>query len=324
MKEGKRIQAVLLLAAISVAAASQGTIVTGIVKDNRDVPVTGVTVCQVNTTNCTASDMNGIFHLLLEPGKDMNLKAECLGFSPVEVVINESTSLPVTITLKPAWISDDMFSNESYKNSSRASSVRSTLGVDVVLSDFSMFEPELGTHNTEVMDYFSVVGPELGASLSGISFGLGCGFGYSYKDDYDTLIVDLNNTQWKLNLGYDLISSYRLRATPFVSFRWLRYRLQNYPGERKISLAEYLSEKDIDLRFNQTIAVAGLNLEYIIYSGAPVGSDFWSIGLTGGYALKLNRSPWVFSKGNRIITGNEIGLKHLTFGLSVSFYTNIR
>jgi len=324
MEIRKRTQALLLLAAVSVAAIAQGTVVTGIIQDDRDVPVTGATICQVNTSNCTAADMNGIFHLLLEQGKEMSLQVECLGFNPVEIVIDESTSIPVRVTLIPTFIPGEMFVDDKLQDDVPASVVRSTLGLDAVFTDFSEFAPALGTYNTEVMDYFAVIGPGMGASFSGFSFGIGLGFGYSYKNDYDTLIVDLNNTMYKLNLGYDIVSSRRMRITPFVSLRWLRIRLENYPEERKITLGEYLSKRDVDLRFNQTIAVAGLNIEYIMYSGAPGNSDFWSVGLAGGYAGKMNRTPWVYSRGNRIMTDNTIGLNHLTFGLSVSYYTIIR
>jgi len=324
MKIMKRMQTLLLMAAISVAAKAQGTVVTGIIQDDRAVPITGATVCQVNTSNCTAADMNGLFHLLLEADREMNLKVECLGFNPVEVVIDGSTSFPVRVTLIPSFSTGEMFADDKYQDDVPASVLRSTLGLDAVFTDFSEFAPELGTHNTKVMDYFAVIGPGMGASLSGFSFGIGLGIGYSYKNDYDTLIVDLNYTMYKLNLGYDVVSSRRMRITPFVSLRWLRIRLENYPEERKITLGQYLSERDIDLRFNQTIAVAGLNIEYIMYSGAPGNSDFWSFGLAGGYAAKLNRTPWVYSRGNRIMTDNKIGLNHLTFGLGVSYYTIIK
>jgi len=97
----------------------------------------------------------------------------------------------------------------------------------------------------------------------------------------------------------------------------------NYPAERQISLPNYLSERDIDIRFNQTIAVAGLNMEYIMYSAPGLG-DYWSIGAEAGYAVKLNRTPWVYSKGNRLMTDRQIGLNHLTVGLGVSYYTIFR
>ncbi len=324
MEIRKRTQALLLMAAVSGAAMAQGTVVTGIVQDDRNVPITGATVCQINTSNCTAADRNGIFHLLLEQGEEMNLQVKCLGFNPVEVALDESTAFPVRVTLIPAFLPGEIFGDESYYNDLRVSLLRSTMGLDALFTDFTEFVPELGTHNTEVMDYFAVIGPELGARLSGFSFGIGLGLGYSYKNNYDTLIVDLNNTMFKMNLGYDIVSSRRMRVTPFVSLRWLRFCLENYSGERKITLGEYLSERDINLRFNQTIAVAGLNIEYLMYSGAPGNSDFWSFGLAGGYAAKLNRIPWVYSRGNRIMTDNTIGLSHLTFGLSVSYYMIIR
>ena len=88
MAMAPRFFAVTLLTAFSLVTAGQGTVVTGIIKDNRNVPIVGTTVCQVNTSNCTAADMNGIFHLLLVPGRDMSLKIECLGFNPAEVVID--------------------------------------------------------------------------------------------------------------------------------------------------------------------------------------------------------------------------------------------
>lgn len=324
MRMAARIFAVTLLAAVSIGAAAQGTVVTGVIRDNRDVPIVGATACQVNTSNCTAADMNGIFHLLLEPDRDMSLKVECLGFNPVEVVIDESTVYPLEINLTPIYIPDEMFLDDSYSDLRKKVIMRSSLTMDAVFSDFEEFTPALGSHNTDLMRYFAVIGPELGASFSGVCFGLGIGMGYSYQDDLDTISVDLNNTLYKLSIGYDLVNSRRVRITPLLSARWLRYRLLNYPGDRKISLSRYLDERDIDLRFNQTIAVAGLNLEYLMYSGMQGQSDYWSFGIAGGYAVKLNRNPWIWSRGNRVMTDHSIGLNPLTFSLTVSYYNIAR
>jgi len=324
MEIRKRILLLLLLAVTAIGAAAQGTVVTGIIKDNRDVPIGGATACQVNTSNCTAADINGIFHLLLEPGRDMNLKVECLGFNPVEVVIEESTVYPLEINLTPIYLPDELFLDDSNSDLKNKVIMRSSLTMDAVFSDFEEFTPALGSHNTDLMRYFAVIGPELGASFSGVYFGLGIGMGYSYQDDLDTISVDLNNTLYRLTVGYDLVNSGRIRITPHFSARWLRYRLLNYPGDRKISLTRYLDERDIDLRFNQTIAVAGLNLEYLMYSGMHGRGDYWSFGIAGGYAVKLNRNPWVWSRGNRVMTDNSIGLNPLTFSLTVSYYNIVR
>ncbi len=140
-------------------------------------------------------------------------------------------------------------------------------------------------------------------------------------NEHDSLAIDLNNTLYKLILGYDVVNSSRIRMTPVLSVNWLKFRLQNYPDERRVPLENYLADREIDLRFNQVVAMAGLNLEYKFYSGINGMSDYWSLGIYGGYAVKLNRKPWIRSDGNRITTDNEIRLKPFTAGISVSFYT---
>lgn len=311
----------MALAAVTLIAPSQGKVVTGIVKDNRDVPIVGARVCQVNSTNCTVADMNGIFHLLLEPDKEMSLNVTCLGFNPAEAEISDTTAFPVTISLTPMYFPEETFSNDFADYTDPDLIARSALSLDILMSDFSEFTSLLGSFNTDVMDYFAVTGPELGASFPRLYVGLGLGMGYSYKDDIDTVVVDLNNTQFKLNLGYDLISSHRIRMTPMISLRWLKFRLRNYSSERKVPLQTYLQEKETDLRFNQTAAVIGLNLEYLMYSGNAGVGDHWSVGIFGGYAMKLNRKPWIWSDGNRITTDRAIRLDPFTAGISISFYS---
>jgi len=313
-----------ILAAAPLTAAAQGMVVSGVIKDNRDIPITGTTVCQVNTSNCTVSDRNGLFHMLLEQGKDMILMVECLGFNPVEVVIDESTVFPLTVNLTPMYIPDEAFSNVEYDHNASGTIMRSSLTMDAFFTDFTEFTPYIGSHNTDLMTFFSAAGPELGASFSRVYFGLGLGMGYGYKDDNDTLTIDISNTSYKLSLGYDLISSRRIRLTPTVSARWLRCRLQNYPGDRKIPLTTYLTERDIDLRFNQVVAVAGLNLEYLLYSGTAGKGDYWSVGLAGGYTVRINQTPWVYSRGNRLITDRQVGVSPLAISLSISYYTIVK
>ncbi|MBE0677723.1 MAG: hypothetical protein IH592_03050, partial [Bacteroidales bacterium] len=135
MELKKRLATILLLASLSLPAVAQDAVVTGIIRDNRDVPIVGATICQVNTSNCTAADMNGIFHLLLEQGKEMNLQAECLGFNPVEVVIDESTAYPLKITLTPVYIPDDLFPDDSYNEYGNGVIMRSSLTMDAIFTD---------------------------------------------------------------------------------------------------------------------------------------------------------------------------------------------
>jgi len=324
METGKLICITLVLAAVEIAAAAQGTAVTGVVKDNRDVAITGATVCQVNTANCTTSDRNGLFHLVFEQEKSSSLMVECPGFNPAEVVIDESTAYPVIVNLTPMYFSEGAFTDDEYDHISGSVIMRSSLTLTAVFTDFSEFTPYLGTYNTDLMDVHSVAGPELGASFSRVYIGLGLGMGYGNKTDNDTLAIEIRNSSYNLSLGFDLISSRRIRLTPNVTARWMRCRLQNYEGDRKIPLTTYLSERDLDIRFNQAIAVAGLNLEYLMYSGTAGRGDYWSVGLSGGYAVKINRTPWVYSRGNRLTTDRQIGLNPLTVSLGISYYTVVK
>lgn len=316
-----RLTTFILLAVLCASAAAQGNLVTGFITDNRNVPIVGVRVCQVNSANCTQADMNGVFHLLLEPDKGTSLNITCPGFNPAEVMITDTTSFPVKISLIPMYIPEGAYVNEEDYNPGEGIITRSAISFDLILSDFSEFSGLLGTYNTDVMDYFSVTGPEIGVSFPRFYAGFGIGYGYNYEDEQDSLVINLKNTAWKLNLGYDIVNSARIRMTPMLSFRWLKFRLQNYPDERKVPLENYLQDRETDLRFHQMVAVAGLSLEYKMYNGNMRGSDYWSVGLYGGYAVKLNRTPWIRSDGNRISTDSVIGLKPFTAGISLSFYT---
>jgi hypothetical protein len=311
----------VVMTASSIKASGQNQIVTGQITDDNNVAIAGPTVCQINTNNCTNADMNGIFHLLLEPGKEKSLQIRCLGFNPAEVVIDESTLYPLKIVLTPAFMTlespgQDMVPRIIF---------RSSWSAEVMFMDFREFSTSLGSFNTEAMDYYAITGPELGVSVHRFYTGFRFGLGNGYSEEHDTLIVDLSNTSFSLNLGYDLINSTRIRITPTISLKLLRLRLQNYRNARKIPLSQYLDERDLELRFNQIVAVAGINIEYLIYNNIfAVSGDYWSLGFSGGYAMKLNRTPWIYSRGNRLITDNEIGLKHFTFGISVSFYTKFK
>jgi hypothetical protein len=317
-----RLAALLLMAAMSLPVSAQGTAVTGTVTDHRNVPVVGVRVCQAGSANCTATDMSGMFHLALDQEIESKLIVTCPGFISAEVGIDETTAFPVRVTLIPMYLEAESWADETELNPETKIVTRSSIGFDAILTDFSEFTGLLGSHNTEAMDYFAVTGPEIGVSLPRFYTGFGIGMGYTYKEDYDTLVVDLKNTLFKLNLGYDIISSRRIRMTPMISLRLMKYRLRNYAGERKVPLEDYLREKETDLRFNQAMAVAGLNLEYIMYSGNRGMSDYWSVGIFGGYAVKLNRKPWIRSDGNRITTDSAIRLNPLTAGISISYYSS--
>jgi hypothetical protein len=294
--------------------------VTGLITDNRGVPITGPTVCQANTPNCTVADINGTFTLQLKKEGNMSIKVECLGFKPVEIAIDETTVFPLKITLTPMYNAEDMLSDVENNTAAKGIISISSLNIHCIFTDFSRFGPSIGTYNTDLMKFFALVGPEIGVSFSNIYTGLGIGLGYNYNDKYDTLAVDLKTSEYYINFGYSIVSSPSIRLTPMVSLRWLRFRVMNYSDERRISMNQYLDERDLDLRFNQAAAVAGINFDYLMYTDTFGAGDYWSFGAFGGFAMKLNRKPWIYSMGNRIMTDDQMIMKHLTFGVSIALY----
>src|SRR5512133_2044946 len=136
----------LLLLKTTVAPVSgQNQIVTGRITDDNNVSIAGPTVCQVSTNNCTNADMNGILHLLLDPGKEMSLQIRCLGFNPVEVVLDESTVYPLKVVFIPAY----MPLESSDQNTEPWIVFRSAWSVEALSTDFSGFSTSLGSFNTE-------------------------------------------------------------------------------------------------------------------------------------------------------------------------------
>jgi len=320
----KHVTIIILLLAGALRLSAQGTSVPGTVIDQRGVSIVGVTICQKNTSNCTATDRFGMFNLVTGADKEMIIRAECLGFNTVEIALNETTSYPLKITLIPMYLSDKSYSGDQSSENTSLAEMRWTMNIEAFTTDFSQFSPSIGSYNTDIMDKFRIIGPELGVSLSRIYAGIGLGFGYGKKHESDTLVLDLNNTAYYLNIGYDVIKAARVRLTPLLSVRWLRSRLLNYDNEKKIPLSQYLDERELDLRFNQTIAIAGINLECLMHNDAYVNGEYWSVGLFCGYALKLNQKPWIYSERNRITSDGEIGLDHFTFGMNLSFYIPVQ
>jgi len=315
----------VILTVFALPVAGQNQIVTGQITDDRNVPIVGPTVCQINTTNCERADMNGIFHLMLLPGKEKRLQVECLGFNPVEIIIADTVTHPITITLDPMYIPDDVILGDPANKSSSQFVMRSAIQLEGISVGFDEFATLLGSYNTDKLDDSGITkGIELGAAFSGFYTGFGFGMSFGYDGYHDSLKIDVSHTTFGLNLGYNIVNTRRIRLTPVASLRWFRFRLLNYNDHRKIPLTGYLDERDLDLRFNQTAAFAGLNIDYKIYDYNYIGGDYWSVGLYGGYMFRLNKIPWIYSEGNRLTTDRQIDLENFIFGISVSFFTESR
>ncbi len=195
----------------------------------------------------------------------------------------------------------------------------SYLQVGLVYNDFDAFKPVLREWNIDVMNEVKGV---LVFGMTGTykRWLAGLDFGFSNNEDYnhDSLNITFNTTQYGIHFGYNLINSKRFLITSKASVQWHRYRLINSKKD-DVSLAQYLPERDLDVRFNQLTGFLGLNLSYKFCRYNILPCSYWTAGLYGGYIFKLNKKPWVYSPDKRLLNENEIDMKNFTFGVYFSY-----
>lgn len=194
------------------------------------------------------------------------------------------------------------------------------LRVDFVAHDFSDFEEELGVDNIYLMNLNSgLLALEFGGRVNRWVSAFNFGFS-SRSDDNDSISIGFTATQYEFNFGYIVVNSNRFCLTPLLEFKWRRNRLTNSDLNRKIDIDTYLTNRDLDFRINHTYAVIGLDFAYKMYRYNILFSDYWSFGLFTGYRLKINETPWVYSRENRLISSNKINITNFDTSFSVAFH----
>ena len=195
----------------------------------------------------------------------------------------------------------------------------SFIQVDIMFNDFSAFKNDLGEHNIDFMN----------RSTEPFMWGLGgtyqkwlaeLNFGYSFNSGYknDSLTVKFNSTRFGIGFGYNLVKNKKLLVTPRTSINWNRYRLINSTKE-KVLLEEYVHNRDLDIRLNQLTGFVGLNISYKFYNHFILSTNYWAVGLYGGYIFQFNEKPWIYSVDKRLINKNIIDLKNYSLGIRVSW-----
>jgi hypothetical protein len=191
--------------------------------------------------------------------------------------------------------------------------------VNTIFNDFSAFKTALGEHNIDFMNRSSGV---FDFGIGGIykKYLLELSFGLSNSNDNknDSLGVKFNTTKYGIGFGYNLLNTKRFIITPKTSINWSRYRLINSTKER-VNLEDYADNRDLDIRFNQLTGFVGLNISYKFYTHFVLSSNYWMVGLYGGYIFQFNDKPWVYSADKRLINNNRVDLKNYSFGMRVSW-----
>ena len=87
---------VMLLLTIAIHSAAQGKSITGVVIDNQNEPIIGVSVSIDGTTNGTITDINGNFSLSNVP-PNSKLQFSYLGYISQKVVVGNNNTLRITL-----------------------------------------------------------------------------------------------------------------------------------------------------------------------------------------------------------------------------------
>lgn len=322
----KGLKSILLLLTTLLVSNTYGENITfyGFVYDEDGEKLPGVYIKLNEGWMQTISDMNGAFSFVLESDvKPAVIEASFLGYKKQTIILNDSVTNPIIISLVPNIELDSqdnytvLIHPHDYKNKIPYWQFRTAYAIDMVIADFSEYEDILGNFNTDFMKYNGVFDFEFAFVRNRLDYGVG--FGFIHAEDYnnDSVSVKFNTTQYSLKFGYQVLNSKRFTLTPKLNLKWKRYRLLNSDINRKTDLEEYIENRDIDLRFNQTYLSTIIDFAYKL----PVGvysSDNVSIGAYCGYIIPLNNTPWVYSKGNRLITDRNITINNINWGIYVA------
>lgn len=320
MNRLKACLSVVLILGISCQLFSQQVLI-GIVYTVNKEPIPGVSVSQGNNNSyySTLSDIDGEFALRVIEKEEKSITLRFPGY--VSVVLSDIDTI-----IHPLFILMKEDSLASYGNQSEFSPFNyhhfgfiTTMAVDGMFADFSEFESALGSYNTDYMSgQDATLNFEFAGTYKRFMAGIGLGFSLSDNPENDSLKVEFNTMQYNLDFGFKVLNSKRLAISPLIGLKWKRYRLINSDINWKIPIETYLSEKDLDIRFNQTYTSAGLRIEYKPKK-QDFGSTFWTVGVDGGFILPLNKVPWTYSRKNRLLKDKELRIENYFFRFYIAW-----
>lgn len=228
---------------------------------------------------------------------------------------------------KPVFAQQDS-STQVINSLENEDSVRGNWGLsfsfftDHFINDFSQFSKVLGEYNTKLMSELGMI-PNWGVAATYKRYQVGLNYGYRSLENtaHDSLNLSFTSNVIRLDLGYKLIDRRRVIVMPIFSLKMNRYKLINSGKDEEISIEEYISNRDLDIRFNQLTGFIGLNAAIKIkgnYLKIPI--KYWTLGMYGGYHFKLNKYPWINSPGNDLESEHQIKMNNLNFGLKLTLY----
>ncbi len=313
---------VLIIFCISVINIySQNKIVTGRIYNQEGEILNGVSVCQENTFNCYFSDYMGVFHVLMDPFESNFLVIQEKGYKKLILEVSDTLCLPLKIFLEQDELgkieqTEMVVHTQNKPRRNVDVSVFWSFKLEYTPMHYKEFIPQIGEYNVDVLNMYNLVpGVEIGFNFNriygGIEFG---GLNNILDENNDSMNVELNRTKWSFSFGYNVLESRRFTITPNVALKVNRSRIINFAKEDQIQLEDYIEERNLDIRFNQLIGYAGVDISYNMFPKNAIFCEYYSIGGYGGYITKINNEPYVYSLRSRLRTNSRIGIDNYEFG----------
>ena len=329
----------LIFSAMSIYSLAQERIITGKVFHKNDIQLPYVQVCQPNSHNFNFTDNYGVFHLVVNEKLDKNMIISLEGFTTKTIAIDSAKSYYSIELVRDTTHILSEINGVDYRSSSsnyhtytqdnsniqkfepqEKTALEAFVRLDMIFNDFQSFTPLLGESNIYLLNEFTPMSV-FGLNFKYHRFSYGLGFGFQDNTD-STEFLDLNlyEYQYALHFGYDILNSKHFAITPMVQLKWYIFNLHNSDWGDNIPLEQYLTYKELDIKFNQLTGFVGCNLSYktgISYGGlGNIG-----VGVYGGYIFKLSDKPWIYSEENYLRTDKKIDIKNLNFGLYFMLYS---
>ena len=281
----------------------------------------GVSICIENLKlrNCVVSNIDGEFRILKPTTQRETMIISFMGFETVTVENIDTIFHPITITMNEGyWDGYRGGHREEYWDDFWGWRFSLTLQGDILKPSFNNFESLLGKKNVD-----SLVLGSFGLEYTFIyrKFHFAFNHGHYFRnnvelDSTNTLKGDYRIFLLGTHFGYDLINSKRFLITPKIGVKWYRHRMINYDSNRKIPIEQYITNRDLDIRFNHLIGFTGFSCSYKFY-------EVFAVGFYAGYVFKLNDKPWVYSGNNRLITDQKIKFSNFNFGMTFSIFGDL-
>lgn len=189
-------------------------------------------------------------------------------------------------------------------------------GAEILHFDYKNYLPLVGHLNDTINEIDGMMQLGFGSYVRDNFLGITYCYG-EHLFDRDSIEVDFRNTSWQFTYGYNILNTWRFRLRYDVSLKLSHVRLINTASEDKISINQYIQNRDLDIRINQPLSCMGFNLEYKFY-GKELNT-YWSFGVYGGYIFKLTPFPTVRSRSTRLTDVPPLGVSDYYGGFYLAF-----